>query len=162
MLFRRVVLPPDGGTWRVGRRVSPWRPRWVDGMWRTTSNLARTPVPNDPNFANLHGNTSRSWATGLILVLTLIAGVFEAIAIVLVSVIYVPVYVATRVIGRRPWTVTAHRVGSRTHREWTALGWRATEMIIGEIVDDLEHQRTPRAREAEQGGLVLDFKEWVT
>lgn len=129
-------------------------------MFRESKQLARTPGPQDPNLANLHGANRPNAATGAFLGLTAIAGILELVVWTVVSVFYVPFYVLTRVLGRRPWRVVAHRVGTRKYREWAVRGWTASGLVIDEIVAQLEHQRSPRPHEAERAGVVLESVEW--
>jgi hypothetical protein len=123
--------------------------------------LGHTPAPRNPHFANLHGETLRSGALGPVLGLTAIAAVLEGFALVVVSPFYLPIYLFTRIVGRRPWIVSAHRLGSRHHREWTVQGWKATSAVIDEVISNLQHQRTLRPQHTEQSGPIVGFREWV-
>ncbi len=95
-------------------------------MWLRSKRLGQTPAKRDRNFVNFHGANRPNPATGFFLAFTVLAGLLECAVMVAVSVFYLPFYVLIRVLGKRPWTVTAHRVGTRKYRAWTVrAGQRA-------------------------------------
>jgi lipopolysaccharide/colanic/teichoic acid biosynthesis glycosyltransferase len=122
--------------------------------------LARAPLPDDPNLAHVHKQAIRgealvAWASH-----SVFAGILESIAIVVITPLSVPIYVLLRLAGKRPWVVSARRVGSHYHREWKVMGWRASGRVIDEIADDLAHQRSPWPQLAERRGDVVSFTKW--
>jgi hypothetical protein len=158
MLGRRVACP-DGSAWWVGRRLSPWRPHFIESTWDVFLRLGRSSFHNEADFAWVHGEALKGGAMAMWMPIMGIAALLEGALILAVSVVYVPWHFISRALLLAPWRIEARRVGSRRRHDWEVFGWVASRTVMAEVVDDLVHQRSPRPQYADREGLIE--QEWT-
>ena len=133
----RTVVDPEGNTWRIKRR---WVHRTV--RWRGPKGER---VLDFADAGDLLGFADELPVLGVMLaglgaLLLALAAVFFVIPAMvfalelLVVLLAIGLGVAARILFRRPWTVEARRLDTRTvGRTWKVVGWKAS----GELVETL-------------------------
>jgi hypothetical protein len=133
-----TVQDPDGNTWRVKRR-------WVSHTvrWRGPRDAGAL-TPDGLDFLPFADDLGCLPAIGI--AVTVIAVVALAFFFVLPALVFavellvvlaaIALGVLARVLFRRPWTVEARRLDTRTvGRTWQVVGWRASGELVRTVAE---------------------------
>ena|SRR5215472_5106017 len=151
-LGRRKVVAPDGVEWQVGRRWLTRRPHWGRPRRDVSSGSLETVGSALPDVANIDfGEGLLLAAAVVVVVLILIPVLFFGVELVIVGTLLAAGLVG-RTVLRQPWVIEARSTDPLTSGrqvEWRVRGWRKSEKLISEVVDDLSSGRALPAPEAD-------------